>query len=75
VSAEDDVAGSEGALGGCESGPLGSLHFFLSFDISSKCLIVRVIEARDLPKPSIQQDSSKTDQAHSNPYIKVREPN
>jgi len=31
---------------------------------------VRLIEARDLPKP-IQLDASKTDQAHSNPYVKV----
>ncbi|OXA51671.1 Synaptotagmin-17 [Folsomia candida] len=66
ISAEDDMAASEP----CPSGPFGALHFFLSYDINSKSLIVRIIEARDLPKP-IQLDSSKTDQAHSNPYIKI----
>lgn len=63
----------EGVAVPCPSGPLGCLHFYLSYDINSKSLIVRIIEARDLPKP-IQLDSSKTDQAHSNPYIKVRIP-
>lgn len=52
------------------TGALGALHFFLSYDVHTRILTVRLIEAKDLPKP-ITRDSSKTDQAHSNPYVKV----
>lgn len=52
------------------TGDLGALHFFLTYDIHSRILTVRLFEAKDLPKP-ITRDSTKTDQAHSNPYVKV----
>ncbi|ODN01738.1 Synaptotagmin-17 [Orchesella cincta] len=76
----ETVSGSNGAgvtSGGEEddsspqcTGALGALHFFLSYDVHSRVLTVRLIEAKDLAKP-ITRDSSKTDQAHSNPYVKI----
>ncbi|CAL8092613.1 unnamed protein product [Orchesella dallaii] len=78
----ETVGGTNGSGGGtsggeeCDSespqctGALGALHYFLSYDVHSRVLTVRLIEAKDLPKP-ITRDSSKTDQAHSNPYVKI----
>ena len=57
---------------------LGQMHFSLQYEIPTKSLVVRLIEARDLPYPSAQQGSDNTstssrqmDQAHSNHYAKV----
>ena len=49
---------------------LGQIHFSLQYEIPTKSLIVRIIEARDLPLP-YSLDSSRQDMAHSNPYAKV----
>uniref|UniRef100_A0A8D0L591 Synaptotagmin 17 n=1 Tax=Sphenodon punctatus TaxID=8508 RepID=A0A8D0L591_SPHPU len=49
---------------------LGMLHFSTQYDLLHNYLIVRVIEARDLPPP-ISYDGSKQDMAHSNPYVKI----
>ena len=49
---------------------LGQIHFSLQYEIPTKCMIVRIIEARDLPRPLLQ-DANKQDMAHSNPYAKV----
>lgn len=49
---------------------LGQVHFSLQYEIPTKCLIVRIIEARDLPRP-LAQDAHKQDMAHSNPYAKI----
>ncbi|XP_059835367.1 synaptotagmin-17 [Hypanus sabinus] len=49
---------------------LGMLHFSTQYDLLHNHLIVRVIEARDLPPP-ISYDGSKQDMAHSNPYVKM----
>ena len=49
---------------------LGQIHFSLQYEIPTKCLIVRIIEARDLPRP-VCQDVNRQDMAHSNPYAKV----
>lgn len=44
---------------------LGMLHFSTQYDLLHNHLTVRVIEARDLPRPGAQ------DAAHSSPYVKV----
>ncbi|NXA52291.1 SYT17 protein, partial [Nothocercus julius] len=49
---------------------LGMLHFSTQYDLLHNYLIVRVIEAKDLPPP-ISYDGSRQDMAHSNPYVKV----
>lgn len=49
---------------------LGQVHFSLQYDVPSKVLIIRIIEARDLPLP-VSKDDNKQDLAHSNPYAKV----
>ncbi|NXR08283.1 SYT17 protein, partial [Semnornis frantzii] len=49
---------------------LGMLHFSTQYDLLHNYLIVRVIEARDLPPP-ISYDGSRQDLAHSNPYVKI----
>ena len=49
---------------------LGQIHFGLQYEIPSKSLIVKLIEAKDLPPPFCK-DSSKQDMAHSNPYAKI----
>ncbi|XP_059510184.1 synaptotagmin-17 isoform X1 [Stegostoma tigrinum] len=49
---------------------LGMLHFSTQYDLLHYHLIVRVIEARDLPPP-ISYDGSRQDMAHSNPYVKM----
>ena len=49
---------------------LGQVYFSIQFEIATKSLVVRIIEARDLPLP-YNQDSSKQDMAHSNPYVKI----
>ncbi|XP_074647549.1 synaptotagmin-17-like [Tubulanus polymorphus] len=49
---------------------LGQVHFSLQYEIPSKTLIVKVIEARDLPPPYCL-DRNRHDMAHSNPYAKV----
>lgn len=43
---------------------LGLLHFSTQYDLVRGQLIVRVIEARDLPPPGVGM-------AHSNPYVKM----
>ncbi|CAG5135642.1 unnamed protein product [Candidula unifasciata] len=49
---------------------LGQLHFGLRYDVSTKVLVVKMIEARDLPPPYCL-DETKQDMAHSNPYCKI----
>lgn len=49
---------------------LGQVHFSLQYEIGAKCLMVRLIEARDLPLP-FSQDSNRQDMAHSNPYARI----
>ena len=49
---------------------LGQLHFGLQYEVSSKVLVVKIIEAKDLPPPYCL-DENKQDMAHSNPYCKV----
>ena len=48
----------------------GEVHFSIQYEIPSKSLIVRIIEAKELPPP-LNQDSSRQDMAHSNPYAKI----
>ncbi len=49
---------------------LGMLHFSTQYDLINAHLIVRVIEARDLPPPLIC-NGARQDMAHSNPYVKM----
>lgn len=49
---------------------LGEIHFSLQYEIPNKTLMVRIIEAKDLPRPYCH-DANKQDMAHSNPYAKV----
>ncbi|KAK0040472.1 synaptotagmin-17 [Biomphalaria pfeifferi] len=49
---------------------LGQLHFGLKYDITTKVLVVKIIEAKDLPPPYCL-DETKQDMAHSNPYCKI----
>ena len=49
---------------------LGMLHFSTQYDLLHNYLIVRVIEAKDMPPP-ISYDGSRQDMAHSNPYVKI----
>ncbi|KAL8609733.1 hypothetical protein ACOMHN_042772 [Nucella lapillus] len=49
---------------------LGQLHFGLQYDLTTKVLAVKIIEAKDLPPPYCL-DENKQDMAHSNPYCKV----
>lgn len=49
---------------------LGMLHFSTQYDLLHNHLMVRVIEARDLPPP-LAHDGARQDLAHSNPYVKI----
>lgn len=49
---------------------LGQIHFGLQYEVSSNVLVVKVIEARELPPPYCL-DENKQDLAHSNPYCKI----
>lgn len=49
---------------------LGQIRFSLQYEIPSKTLLVKLIEAKDLPPPYIM-DESRIDMAHSNPYCKI----
>lgn len=49
---------------------LGQLHFGLQYEVTAKVLVVKIIEARDLPPPYCL-DENKQDMAHSNPYCKI----
>ncbi|XP_046353008.1 synaptotagmin-17-like [Haliotis rufescens] len=49
---------------------LGQLHFGLQYEVSSKVLVVKIIEAKELPPP-FSLDENKQDMAHSNPYCKI----
>ncbi|BFZ18099.1 hypothetical protein BsWGS_21138 [Bradybaena similaris] len=49
---------------------LGQVHFGLRYDLESKVLVVKIIEARDIPLPYCL-DETKQDMAHSNPYCKI----
>lgn len=49
---------------------LGQIHIGLNYEVSTKVLMVKIIEAKDLPRP-FSMDENKQDMAHSNPYCKV----
>lgn len=49
---------------------LGQLHLGLQYEVTAKVLVVKVIEAKDLPPPYCL-DENKQDMAHSNPYCKI----
>ncbi|ESO87480.1 synaptotagmin 17 [Lottia gigantea] len=49
---------------------LGQIHFGLQYEVSSKTLVVKIIEAKDLPPPYCL-DENKQDMSHSNPYCKI----
>lgn len=49
---------------------LGQIHIGLKYEVSSTNLVVKIIEAKDLPPPYCL-DENKQDLAHSNPYCKV----
>lgn len=49
---------------------LGQIHFGLQYEVTTKVLVVKVIEARDLPSP-YSLDENRQDMAHSNPYCKI----
>ena len=49
---------------------LGEIHFGLQYEVSSNVLVVKMIEARELPPPYCL-DENKQDLAHSNPYCKI----
>ncbi|XP_041362689.1 synaptotagmin-17-like [Gigantopelta aegis] len=49
---------------------LGQLHFGLQYELSSKTLVIKLIEAKDLPPPYCL-DENKQDMAHSNPYCRI----
>lgn len=49
---------------------LGQIHIGLNYEVSTKVLMVKIIEAKDLPRP-FSLDENKQDMAHSNPYCKV----
>ncbi|XP_042213082.1 synaptotagmin-17-like isoform X2 [Homarus americanus] len=55
-----------------EDGPdddlLGRIHFSLHYDASAAVLLVKVLEAVDIPRPACKD---RSDLAHSNPYVKV----
>ena len=47
---------------------LGQLHFSVQYFINQKVLVVKILEARDLPLPYNQD---RQDMARSNPYVKA----
>ncbi|KAK3583038.1 hypothetical protein CHS0354_005684 [Potamilus streckersoni] len=49
---------------------LGQIHFGLQYEVSTNMLVVKIIEARDLPFPGTS-DENKQDLSHSNPYCKI----
>ncbi|WAQ96489.1 SYT17-like protein [Mya arenaria] len=49
---------------------LGQVHFGLQYEVSTGVLVVKIIEAKDLPPPYCL-DEQKQDLAHSNPYCRV----
>ncbi|XP_045594095.1 synaptotagmin-17 isoform X2 [Procambarus clarkii] len=55
-----------------EEGPdedlFGRIHFSLHYDASASVLLVKVLEAADLPRPACKD---RSDMAHSNPYVKI----
>ena len=54
---------------------LGQLHFYVQYDINEKILVVKVIEARELPPPrgggGVGGAQDKQTSVHSNPYTKI----
>lgn len=69
----DDVSNGEPCLTDEEKlakFQLGQLHIGLQYDVLNKFLVVKIIEAKDLPLPLVLDDA-KQDLAHSNPYCKV----
>nr|XP_053636671.1 synaptotagmin-17-like [Cherax quadricarinatus] len=55
-----------------EEGPdediYGRIHFSLHYDATESVLLVKVLEAVDLPRPACKD---RSDMAHSNPYVKI----
>lgn len=49
---------------------LGQIHIGLQYEVTTKVLVVKIIEARDLTPPYCL-DENKQDLAHSNPYCKI----
>ncbi|XP_060564656.1 synaptotagmin-17-like [Ruditapes philippinarum] len=49
---------------------LGQIHFGLQYEVSTNILVVKIIEAKELPPPYCL-DENKQDMAHSNPYCRV----
>lgn len=49
---------------------LGEIHVGLHYELTTKVLHVKLIEARDL-RPPYCLDENKLDMAHSNPYTKI----
>ena len=49
---------------------LGQVHFSYQYDVANHMLIIKMIEARDLPLP-YSNDINKQDMARSNPYAKI----
>ena len=49
---------------------LGEVHLNIQYEIPNSTLVVKIIEAKDLPRP-FTQDTNRHDMAHSNPYAKV----
>lgn len=49
---------------------LGQIHFGLQYEVSTNILVVKLIEAKELPPPYCL-DENKQDMAHSNPYCRV----
>ncbi|XP_068213261.1 synaptotagmin-17-like [Palaemon carinicauda] len=47
---------------------LGRIHFSLHYDAVAMILLVKVLEAADLPRPACKD---RSDMSHSNPYVKV----
>ena len=49
---------------------LGQIHFGLQYEVSTNVLVVKIIEAKDLPPPFCL-DENRQDLAHSNPYCRI----
>ena len=49
---------------------LGEIHISVNYEIDNNMLTVKIMEAKDLPRP-LAQDNTRNDMAHSNPYAKV----
>ncbi|GAB6025874.1 Synaptotagmin-17 [Chamberlinius hualienensis] len=48
----------------------GRIHFSVQYEIPGQVLVVKVIEACDLSRPLLLDDT-KQDLAHSNPYVRI----